>query len=425
MTGKLLFILYVCLSPLITACFIIFLLFSPRRSVLKNTLRHELRERLGLSVPEFKGEKPVWIHAASMGEVRGISALAEELKKKYRAPLFITSSSIAGRREASRITEHAALLPVDFYPLIKRFLKKVKPHALIIAETEIWPGLLKAAAAERVKTYMVNARISPKTYRLYRAAAPLTAEIFRGVSGVLAQSGADAVRFGKLAGLAGKVLDTGNLKYDQVAAGADNPEVKKTLAGLGWENSPVFIAGSTHPPEEDIIIRSYLSAKEKIKDLKFIIVPRHAERLRETADALKANGIGFTEYSALKKKTEAKSGGTGCLLVDVSGILQTLYSVSDVCFVGGTLDDTGGHNLLEPSIFAKPVLFGPNYRAAATAGETLKKFAGGFIVRNSEELSSAVVGLLENRERLETAGKNSAAALDSLKGATARTMAEL
>ena len=311
------------------------------------------------------------------------------------------------------------LAPLDFYPLAAKFIACYRPRLLVLVETEIWPATLYAAANAGVPVFMVNARISNGTAALYRALGPLSRLAFCGVKQVLAQTEKDAARFRRLPGLAAKVTVTGNLKYDQLgvsAAGQD--KVREFLEASDWGNSPVFTAGSTHPAEEPAVISAWLEAKKKTPALKLVLVPRHPEKLSEAETVLTAGGTPFMRWSATVVPEE-----TDCLLVDAMGLLQAFYAVSTVCFVGGTLDKTGGHNVLEPALFSKPALFGPNYANARNAGDALIKEKGGFLVETAPEMAAKISELLSDPAALGAARENAARTISGLRGATARTMA--
>jgi 3-deoxy-D-manno-octulosonic-acid transferase len=414
--GFILLLIYSLLAPVIAVFYAAFFLLSPRRSLMKS-LGSEVKERLGLA-PAPAGARPVWIHAASMGEVRAVSKLAPELSAAFKAPLLMTSSTASGRAEAAKLGATARLAPLDFYPCAAAFIKEHRPLLLIVAETEIWPATLYAAARAGVPVFMVNARISEKTFSLYRALWPLTRLAFSGVKQVLAQTAADAGRFRLLAGLEGRVTETGNLKNDQFgvsAAGQD--KVREFLEASDWHGCPVFTAGSTHPAEEPVIIEAWLEARKKISNLKLVLVPRHPERLSESEAALRKASAAYMRWSS-----PVVHYGTDCLLVDAMGLLQAFYAISDVCFVGGTLDDTGGHNLLEPALFSKPALFGPNYRNARHAGDALIKGKGGFLTETALQITETLNLLLTDQAARSAARANASKVLASLQGATAKTI---
>ncbi|MDD2804535.1 MAG: glycosyltransferase N-terminal domain-containing protein [Elusimicrobiales bacterium] len=415
--GHLLLLFYSLLAPVIAVLYALFFLLSPRRSLMK-ALAGELKERLALAPPFFT-ERPVWLHAASMGEVKAVARLAPELAALFKAPLLMTSSTAAGRAEAVRLGAEARLAPLDFYPLAASFMAAARPRLLALVETEIWPATLYAAAVAGVPVYMVNARISGSTAALYRALAPLSRLAFAGVKKVLAQSELDAALFRGLPGLEGKVEVTGNLKHDLLGistAGTD--KVKEFFAAAGWRDAPVFTAGSTHPQEEPVLVEAWLEARKAVPGLKLVLAPRHPERLAETEALLEARGVKYSLWSE-------GAAAADCLVVDTLGLLQALYSESAVCFVGGTLDATGGHNLLEPALFGKPALFGPNYRNARHAGDTLIKLKGGFLTETAPQLAAKLSELLTDPAALQAARDNSSKTLAALKGATARTLAEI
>ncbi|HNW44854.1 MAG TPA: glycosyltransferase N-terminal domain-containing protein [Elusimicrobiales bacterium] len=414
--GLLLLLIYSALAPAIALLYAVFFFLSPRRALMKS-LGGELGERLALA-PAPAGERPLWAHAASVGEVKAVVQLAPELAGALKAPLLITTSTASGRAEAAGLTPHARLAPLDFYPLAARFIGRLRPRMLVLVETEIWPATLYAAARAGVPVFMVNARISGSTAALYRGLGPLSRLAFSGVKQVLAQTEADAARFRSLPGLAGKVTVTGNLKYDQLgASAAGRDKVKEFLDASDWGNSPVFTAGSTHPEEEPVVISAWLAARKNIPSLKLIMVPRHPEKLSEAEAVLKSRGIAFMRWSATVVPHE-----TDCLLVDAMGLLQAFYAVSSVCFVGGTLDNTGGHNVLEPALFAKPALFGPNYANARNAGDALIKEKGGFLVETAPQMAEVLSRLLTDSKALLVAKGNACKTLTALKGATRKTI---
>ena len=416
--GYLLLIAYNLLTPVIALGYLVFFVFSPRRRLLKNFFT-ELGERFSTSA-SGTGRGAIWVHAASVGEVKALVRFVPALRSSFPGRgIMITASSWTGRAEALKLSP-ARLAPLDLYPVTRAFIKKAAPCALILIETEIWPNMLFCAGRAGVPVFMINARLSKKTMTLYRILGPLTRLIFSGVRRVLAQSPWDTARFSRLPGLEGKVNDTGNLKHDLMGASVSGiAEVSAFIKTLGWEDSPVITAGSTHPEEEPVIINAWLEAKKNAPGLKLVIVPRHTERSVETETILRGHSVPFARWLA------GPVAGTECLLVDHMGLLRAFYAHSTICFVGGTLDNTGGHNLLEPALFSKPVIFGPNYRNARQAGEVLLKEKGGFLAETAPEMAVKLSSLLNDRSCLTASGENAAKALLSLKGATEKNLAIL
>lgn len=417
--GKFLFLIYTALSPLLTIGYLCFLIFTPRRGRIAK-LGNELKERLSIKLPNApKGS--IWFHAASMGEVKAISVFAPKLAKKLNKDFFITTSTATGKKEAIKLTPHVSLAPIDFYPFICRLIKKTKPAMLVNAETEIWPASFYLAGKNNIPIYMVSARISESTYKLYEKLKPLTALIFSGVKKVLCQSEADAKRFIKLKGLENKVSVKGNLKYDQTSQSAENKEIERLVQYFA-ENSNIITAGCTHPEEEPIILEAFKQAKKENANLKLIIAPRHLEQIEITKKAIENAGLSYKVWPCA---INAELSKEPVLLINKTGILQALYEQSTICFVGGTLDNTGGHNLLEPAIFGKPVLFGPNYKTAKIAGEALLKNKGGFIVHNANEIANITVNLNSNKNIWLKASEASSQTIKELQGATQRILDEI
>lgn len=415
--GRFIFILYTAAAPLLAAGYLFSLIFTPRRGRLAK-LGPELKERLAVELPALP-KNALWFHAASMGEVKAISVLAPRLAEKLDKDFFITTSTATGKKEALKITKNVSLMPVDFYPFVKKLIEQAKPAMLINAETEIWPAAFHLADKYGIPVYMASARMSQGTFSLYKKLSPLTEYIFRGVRKVLCQTEADAERYRRLKGLENKVYVTGNLKYDQTAAAKENTEIKELIRIFNPDSKPLFTAGCTHPEEEETILEGYKKAIADIPGLKLIIAPRHLEQISVTKRNIERSGLSCSLWPDMPAAETEKSS---VLLINRTGILQALYSCSTVCFVGGTLDKTGGHNLLEPSLFSKPVLFGPNYRTAKAAGDALIKNKGGFIISTANDLTEKLKALVLYSDALAAAENNSGRTIKELQGATQRTL---
>ena len=415
--GRFIFILYTAAAPLLAAGYLFSLIFTPRRGRLAK-LGPELKERLAVELPALP-KNALWFHAASMGEVKAISVLAPRLAEKLDKDFFITTSTATGKKEALKITKNVSLMPVDFYPFVKKLIEQAKPAMLINAETEIWPAAFHLADKYGIPVYMASARMSQGTFSLYKKLSPLTEYIFRGVRKVLCQTEADAERYRRLKGLENKVYVTGNLKYDQTAAAKENTEIKELIRIFNPDSKPLFTAGCTHPEEEETILEGYKKAIADIPGLKLIIAPRHLEQISVTKRNIERSGLSCSLWPDMPAAETEKSS---VLLINRTGILQALYSCSTVCFVGGTLDKTGGHNLLEPSLFSKPVLFGPNYRTAKAAGDALIKNKGGFIISTANDLTEILKALVLYSDALAAAENNSGRTIKELQGATQRTL---
>ncbi len=421
--GYILLLLYNLFTPLLAIFYLLFFYCSPRRKLLKK-LSKELKERFSLiKYPRFKN--PIWIHAASVGEVKALSALLNKLKFNNRnSDIIITSSTAAGRQTAKELTKFSYFLPFDFFPLMFKFITKIRPQTLLIAETELWPNMLYIAGKLNIKTFLINARLSKKSFKSYRLISPLVRLILNDINGILCQSESDARRYGKILGKKKKIECTGNIKYDNIRLNSSkDKEIRKYLDKMNWKKVKIITAGSTWRAEDKIMAKAYLFNKRTILNLKLVLAPRHPETAHETASMLDNVGIHYIKWS---DRTNFKyNHDIECILMDEMGWLNDFYSFCDLTFVGGTLVKIGGHNLLEPSLFSKPVLFGSNIENAKEAAQALIKFGGGFMVKTEKDLSGRISLLIKNPALLRSASKMSKKTLDSLQGATEKTVRQI
>ncbi len=421
--GYILLLLYNLITPFIAVLYLAFFYFSPRRKLLKK-LNKEIKERFSLlKYPQLKN--PIWIHAASVGEVKALFTLLNKLKNNNPgSDIIITSSTAAGREAAKKLTKFSYLLPLDFFPLMLKFIHKIKPKMLLIAETELWPNMLYLSGRLNIKTFLINARLSEKSFKSYNLISPLIELILKDVNGILCQSEGDSRRYKKILGKGKPIECTGNIKYDNITAvSSKTQETQNYFKKMNWKKAKILTAGSTWRGEDKIIAKAYLFNKRTIGNLKLIIAPRHPETTHETAAMLDNLGIHYIKWS---DRLNAKfDRDIDCILVDEMGWLNDFYSLCDISFVGGTLVKIGGHNLLEPSLFSKPVLFGPNIKNAKEAGQTLIKFGGGFMVKTEKDLSGRIALLIKNPSILKTASHMSKEALESLQGATDKTIKQI
>lgn len=414
--GKLLLFLTNLIFPLAALGVALGFLCSPRRGLLKH-LYQELKERFGL---EKDGEIPqgaLWLHCASVGEVMSMKEVISRLKKFYKKEVIVTTTTEAGKETALKnpdITQ-AFLAPLDFYPSCKRFIRLAKPHRLFVVEREIWPNMLAAAHQAGVPAAIINGRISAKSARAYSFIKPLFKEIFSTLSFAALQTQEAAFHYEKLGMEKNKIFVCGNVKYDTLN---DNPgkvgEVEKMLTSLGWNGRKILVLGSTHPAEETMLFRS---APDIIKTgAKIIFAPRHLERKPEIETALRQSGLhyGFISTGKFDKNTDI-------LCADVMGLLQSLYACASLTFVGGSVVPRGAHNLLEPAILSKTVLFGCYFYNAPLTAQSLLESGGGVLV-NETNFKETVLRLLADPAQLENMSEKARKTALSFKGATNRIM---
>ncbi|MDE2511889.1 MAG: hypothetical protein KGL74_12275, partial [Elusimicrobia bacterium] len=262
-------------------------LFSRRRGVLEG-LTSELPERLGAFSDagrvRLMGRRVWWLHAASAGEVSGLAPLIADLAARPDPPaVLVTTTTVAGREAARRnpLVDWAQLAPLDAWPCAARFLRAVRAERLILSETELWPTLLILSARAGLRPALINARMTERSLPRYRAASVFLRPALDALDAVLAQSGPDAERFRSVGVAAEKVLVTGNTKYDRPSARRDDAAAAGALVKLGWTDAPLFVAGSTHPVEEEAVLEAYLRCARARPKLRLVVAPRHAERAGE------------------------------------------------------------------------------------------------------------------------------------------------
>lgn len=391
-------------------------LFSPRRRVLK-TLGQELKERFALQSPEDIPQNAVWIHCASVGEVMSVAGLVKELKAYYGKDVIFTTSTTAGKETALKNTDiqKAFLAPMDCYPIVRNFVRKANPHRFFIVERDLWPNTVVAAVNNGVPAAIVNGRISKKSTKSYALVKPLFKLVLNKLSFAALQTPAAAKRY-ELLGLAkNKIYVCGNVKYDTLN---EHPtklkQVNELIEKLGWQNKKIFVCGSTHPLEEDLIISAVPAFSEQ--DIKVIFAPRHLERVKEIENKLDESGLAYGLISQGKYPEN-------CAIVcaDAMGLLQSLYTCASLTFVGGSIAPRGAHNLLEPAILGKTVLFGQSFQNTPDTAHALL-LQGGAVLVNPDNFKDTVLRLLKDSALLENMSANARKTALSFKGATNKIM---
>ena len=412
--SELLLLLENLLFPFGALAIILKFALSPRKGALK-PLWSELPERFGkITVPaSVPAAGRVWVHCASAGEVNAAAALIARLAARGKA-VILTATTATGRERAAALPGVAAVsfAPLDCALAVDIFLERVQPEALLIVETEIWPQMLALTSRHGIPAGIVNARMTERSFGRYRWIAPMLRPLLAELSVVAAQTEADAARFRALG--APRVVVAGNMKHDLPGGGDASAEVSAAFAELGWGDAPVFCAGSTHPGEEIAVLGAFRAARAVEPRLKLVIAPRHRERAEDCARGLTAANLKFCRWSARESGAEA-------VLIDSLGVLGRLYPLCFVAFVGGTLVPVGGHNLLEPALAGKPVLFGPHTAHQAEAAQLLESAGAGFCAADGGRLTTLLRELLADPARARGMGELARKTARSLQGAVNRT----
>lgn len=394
-------------------------------------------QRFSLYSPELKkrlSEKPVvWFHAVSVGEVGVCIQLLKILAPKladYQLVVSTTTSTGMGELQ-SKLPESILKIyyPVDFYFGVRHTLDIFRPRAIVLIEAEFWPNLLWQALDRQIPLFLVNARVSDRSYAGYKRAKFLFGPIFRHFSMVGSQNESDVQRL-KILGFPEPVIhNVGNLKFDaalpQKSPGQTKPglDVRALLQQVGVaETAQLLVCGSTHAGEEALLAAMFQRLKRQFSELFLVLVPRHFERAKDVAEDLKKTGLQFAFRSEITTETRLASGSIDCLLVNTTGELKSFYQHATLVFVGKSLTAIGGQNPIEPAALGKAMVFGPNMQNFKSVVASLLKGQGAIQVQNEVELEKTFAELLSNTSRRKTLGDRGLQVVEKMKGATQRTV---
>jgi len=398
-------------NSLLTLLFILALSVLPLSFFFPKRFRDGFSQRIGFYPREvldsMRGTRPIWIHAVSVGEVLSARYLAGQLKERFpeRKILLSTFTSTGSKiaRQAVTAGDVVIFFPFDHPWIVRRALTLFDPSLVIFLETEIWPNFLRIAHRRGIPTLLLSGRLSPRAYRHYSLLRLFFSKVVQQFTAVGMQSEDDAGRMAALGIVPHKIRITGNLKY--APWGEDGlhkqggGEADLTLGDKGGRR--VLVAGSTHRGEEEILLDAFLSLKSRFPDLLMVLAPRHPQRFYEVERLLRKRRLRYEKKSQLNGRQAAL---TDVIFLDTLGDLLDFYAVADVAFVGGSLVDAGGHNLMEPARFRKPILFGPYMTNFADIAKEIKRRGGGIEVRGREDLIREITGLLNDRARCEKIG---------------------
>ena len=362
----------------------------------------QVRDRLGFRLPPLTDNRPVWLHAASVGESKVALAFIRYLRKTNPdIQVAVSTQTATGLKILRENGEdiNSFIAPTDFSWTLDLFIKRLNPRSLIIIETELWPNLIARASGAGIPVAIVNGSISSRSYRKYFFFRWFFSKTFAFFSTVCVQSEDDRERFINIGADPQHVHVLGNMKFDVVISGKGNSDTIRKDLNIVPDGGPAVVFGSIRKEEESIIIESVRILLETNPSLFIALAPRYIERARIIAKLLKDNGL---EYS-IRSSGPHKSG---VYIIDTMGELQNFYSIADVAYVGGSLSPIGGHNPLEPAMFGKPVLFGPYMEQKGT--RELLDSGGARIVHDAQELSSVIIELIENEDLRCEMGEKSA-----------------
>jgi 3-deoxy-D-manno-octulosonic-acid transferase len=388
-----------------------------------------LRQRLGFLPITFNidAEESIWIHAVSVGEALTARALAADLKARYpRLRLFLSTTTIAGQQVARRsLSEVDAVFyfPFDWTFIVRRTLRLVRPRLFIMMETEIWPNLLRECRRRGVKTVLINGRISSRSYSRYRLVRPFFRRVLSDVDRFCVQSEESARRLVDLGADASDITVTGSLKFDSLeipAATAHGRPRERVLRFFRLSpNRTVLVAGSTMRGEESAVLGAFAKIKATMPSALLVLAPRHPQRFTEVERSARDAGFVTIKRSELPIDAEPRAD---VVVLDSIGELAQLYQVSTAVFVGGSLEDHGGHNILEPAIFGKPIVFGPYMQNFKEIAEAFLSNDAAIQVQTERELNTALLALVTDPVRRARLGAAARALVEANRGAKTKTL---
>lgn len=395
------------------------LLMQLWRGLRDPSYRERLGERFGFG-SALPGDT-IWIHAVSVGEVQAAESLVRKMLIRHpRYPLLLTTVTPTGAARARQLFGNSVQLryiPFDLPGSVRRFFDRVKPRLAMILETELWPNLYAECGRRDVPLVLASARISPRSVGRYRRLVPLFREALSHGILIAAQSETDAARFRSIGANPARTHVTGNIKFDF------QPPPRMEEQGAGWREAnapgrPIWVAGSTHEGEEEMILDAHRAVRQRFPDALLLLVPRHPQRFDPVRDLLTRRGEIYT----------SRSGGTpiprgaSVMLGDTMGELMMFYAGADVAFVAGSLVPIGGHNLLEPASLGRPVLTGPHNFNSEAAARLLLEAGAARVVARTAELGESVAELLGNSALRASMGAAGRGVLDANRGALDRLL---
>ncbi|REL31162.1 lipid IV(A) 3-deoxy-D-manno-octulosonic acid transferase [Thalassotalea euphylliae] len=406
------------------------LLAAILRSLSQPAYRQRLHERLGIVPNKFRSGGIV-IHGASVGEVLALKPFINQCLAEFpNLPITVTTFTPTGSEQVQKIfgdrVQHC-YLPLDVWPCTTMFLTKLKPKALVVMETELWPNLVAQAHKLNTKLLLINGRISDKSVTSYQKFSALIKPCLAKFDQVLAQSEANKERLIALGARQAHCHNIGNLKYD-ISEGSDTKVKYQTLSPMFPQARPVWLLASSHEGDEQLVLDAYRKAREAHSELLLVIVPRHPERFDKVAQLLAQEGFSYQRRS----NAQPIMSETQVWLMDSLGELLAAYQLANIVTIGGTFSTIGGHNPLEPALYQKPTIVGSDMANFAEVHQQLVQQNGIITLAHQDnkqqlalQLSQQVRQLLVNNTQAQTLGSNAYQVVKANQGCSERTLAAL
>jgi 3-deoxy-D-manno-octulosonic-acid transferase len=397
-------------------------------------LRHNkylgsLRQRFGYLPVSFNldGEESIWVHAVSVGEVLAARPLVSELRKRYPSlKLFLSTTTRSGQELARRsVSDVDAVfyMPFDWPFTVRRTLKLARPRLFVMVETEIWPNLLRECRRRGVKTVLVNGRISHRSFPRYRLVRPFFRRVLADVDRFCVQGEESARRLIDLGASQSSITVTGSLKFESLhttPTPGRGPDRVLRFFRIA-PNRPVLVAGSTMKGEEELVVRAFnrFRATAAGTNALLVLAPRHPERFADAERICRHEGLSTARRSELPIDAEPR---VDAVVLDTIGELAQLYQIATAVFVGGSLVPSGGHNILEPAVYGKPIVFGPYMENFSEIAEAFVTNGAAVQVQSERELEDAVLSLMNDPVRRARLGAAARALVDANRGARDKTL---
>lgn len=407
---------YACLWCLLLPLAVLHLLY---RSIRQPAYRQFIGERFGFYPNSLV--KPIWLHAASLGEVNAVASLLHDLRAEHPdVALLITCQTPAGRQAAQALKLDKCLCvysPFDLSLVTRRFICHFQPRLALIVETEIWPNLYLSTHQANIRLLIINARMTERSFKRYSKLPRLFGHTLAVVDDIACQTDADAQRFIALGAKPANVSISGNIKWDK------NPTNSVITAAQQrrnqWPQRPIWLAASTHADEEPMVLAAHCEILQQWPNALLLWAPRHSERFAPVAELLAKQGL---RVSARSEDFEP-AAGTQVFLIDTLGELQEFMPCADVVFVGGSLQNIGGHNVLEPAALGLPIIVGPYTQHFAEIVAALKHAEALCEVQDAEALAKQLLHLLNSQNEAMLLGQNALRCVQQSLGALEKTKA--
>lgn len=432
--------MYAAYSVLIVAFFVLVSPYLLYQAIRYRKYITSLTQRMGYLPVSFNldGDESIWIHAVSVGEVLTVRALLPQLRQRYpRYRIFVSTTTMAGQQVARGnlpYVDEVFYFPFDLGFIVNRTLRLVRPRLFIMMETEIWPNLLRACRRDGVKTIVINGRISARSYPRYRFARVFFRRVLADVDRFCMQSDESARRIIDIGAAPERVTVTGSLKFDSLEFPAP-VENQRSLPSVHdvhergrarvlryfrvSERRPVIIAASTLKGEEELVLEAFQRIRATMSDALLIVAPRKPERFDDVERLVRRGGWKVARRSELRVDTEPRHD---VIVLDTIGELAQLFQVATVVFVGGSLVDAGGHNILEPAVFGKPIVFGPHMHNFTEIARTFLDNSAAVQVRSGRELESTLLELLGDPVKRASLGAAARALVEANRGARGKSL---